>query len=157
MTNSRLIRCHARVFPSPDQNGKSLPDRSKLLGSHGQRRLVWRLLLSLRKELNFWSGWPQEIKETGTVGVKFFAQRSVSTSRIQEIARGHGQRNTFSESEAPIGVGGANRYRLWLCSRSGFLDGRLSFPTPFQFRKPPWPVAWGARRGDGGFSWIRQS
>ena len=37
MTNSRLIQCHARVLPSPDQNGKSTPDRSKLLGSHGQR------------------------------------------------------------------------------------------------------------------------
>ena len=28
--------------------------------------------------LNFWSGWPQEIKETGTGGVEFFAQRSVT-------------------------------------------------------------------------------
>ena len=37
MTTSRLIRCHARVLPSPDQNGKSTPDRSKLFGSHGQR------------------------------------------------------------------------------------------------------------------------
>ena len=37
MTNSRLIQCHARVLPSPDQNGKSTPDRSKLFGSHGQR------------------------------------------------------------------------------------------------------------------------
>ena len=32
MTNSRLIQCHARVLPSPDQNGKSTPDRSKLFG-----------------------------------------------------------------------------------------------------------------------------
>ena len=37
MTNSRLIQCHARVLPNPDQNGKSTPDRSKLFGSHGQR------------------------------------------------------------------------------------------------------------------------
>ena len=37
MTNSRLIQCHARVLPSPDQNGKTTPDRSKLFGSHGQR------------------------------------------------------------------------------------------------------------------------
>ena len=37
MTNSRLIQCHTRVLPNPDQNGKSTPDRSKLFGSHGQR------------------------------------------------------------------------------------------------------------------------
>ena len=36
MRNSRLIQCHARVLLSPDQNGKSTPDRSKLFGSHGQ-------------------------------------------------------------------------------------------------------------------------
>jgi len=35
---------------------------------------------SLRKELNSWSGWPQEIKETGTGGVKFLAQRSVTAT-----------------------------------------------------------------------------
>ena len=63
----------------------------------------------------------------------------------------------FQRVKPLLGWEAHNRYRLWLCSQSAFLDSRLSFPTPFRFRKPPWPLAWGARRGDGGFSWIRQS
>ena len=38
MTNSRLIQCHARVLPNPDQNGKSTLDRSKLFGSPARGR-----------------------------------------------------------------------------------------------------------------------
>ena len=99
MTNSRLIRCHARVFPSPDQNGKSLPDRSKLLGSHGQTPLVWRLL---------------------------------STSRIQEIASGHSQRNTFSESEALLGWEGPVKQVSSVALFTIRLPGQ-----PFELSHPP--------------------
>ena len=54
MTNSRLIQCHARVLPNPDQNGKSTPDRSKLFGSHGQRPWFQQVMRSPRRH------WPKK-------------------------------------------------------------------------------------------------
>ena len=53
----------------PPRAGKEHPTQ----GPYLLQGLIGRLLLIAGKELNFWSGWPQEIKETGTGGVKFFA------------------------------------------------------------------------------------
>ena len=56
MTNSRLIQCHARVLPNPDQNGKSTPDRSKLFGSHGQRPWFQQVMNRRSRKDGNWGG-----------------------------------------------------------------------------------------------------